>query len=60
MAMGIVNQNEFDKEISSFINKPNVKVDILPIKHGRGNVNEVPEALRKVIAKAVLSKTIKN
>lgn len=48
MAMGIVSDDEFEKEISR--NSTQRAPDILPIERGRGEGNKaVPESLRKII-----------
>lgn len=54
MAMGIVSDSEFELELSRLSrNKPEVQL----IKHGRGNVTEVPESVKKVIAEEAIAGT---
>ncbi len=55
MAMGIVDHNDFEKELASLIKVAEPKV--LDINRGRGNVNEVPETLRNVIIEEAITGT---
>lgn len=48
MAMGIVDSSVLDAELSTLTNFIDAKT--IEIKHGRGNTNEVPSTLRKLVA----------
>lgn len=54
MAMGIVNDSDFNAEVERLNQR---SVEHVQTKKGRGNVNEVPQSLRKVISEEKINGT---
>lgn len=52
MPLGIVSEEDFEREINSYNNPGSVTTTIM--ERGRGNVKEVPEVLREVIAEEAI------
>lgn len=48
MPLGIITEAEFNSELSLHSNRN--EVEVIQIKHGRGNAPEVPQEIRKLIA----------
>jgi len=53
MPMGVLSDDDFESELASYL--PAQKVEIIDVVKGRGNTNEVPESLRKVIAEEAIN-----